>query len=501
MGSYISGQTSRGVRVKHAHLFSSVCGVCLLILSAGVYAADENLKKANQLLGKHYYESAAALLRSTSAANPPNAETILTLARAYAQNARLQRAMQRSSLDIGALYLKKLAAQTGRDRSSFVALYYGEYLTEAGRQREGAAQLRNFIGQKHKEHLYREIAQADLSVTQKSIPAVSAKSPPLLRSQQALVLSLLPDHKAEANALTEQTLAELAKTNPTLPVRAASNAFGVYARSGQSAKALALIGNADLSQPSYEETINSAKVLRFYDAALLGNLATLYQVEAERLLQKAGTESRLKAVSNYFRIELYLHSGQFSKASTLLPELLAATDLPQPYRDRLEVMQAALDVRSGKMARGNAAFNTLAKKHEQDPALLGELLMACVQHKAKCPGAIGSARNLAASNQGEKFRSLHFAVGEHYASEGKTDRALQELETARDKSNKNRIDANDPMLLVRLADLYFVNKSFSESLEIYFEMSKEFPALRQLQEAAQGVYSTEYRSAGDAKIF
>jgi hypothetical protein len=75
------------------------------------------------------------------------------------------------------------------------------------------------------------------------------------------------------------------------------------------------------------------------------------------------------------------------------------------------------------------------------------------------------------------------------------------METARDKSNKNRIDANDPLLLVRLADLYFAGKSFSESLEIYFEMSKEFPAVRQLQETGQGVYSTEYRSAGDAKIF
>lgn len=487
--------------MKHAPLFSFVCGSCLLVLSAAVSAADENLKKANQLLGKHYYESAAALLRATSAASAPNAETALTLARAYAQNARLQQAMQRSSLVIGAHYLKQLSAQSGRDRSSFAALYYAEYLTEAGRQREGTAQLRRFIGQKHKEPLYREIAQANLAVTQNSIPAVSAKSPPLLRSQQALVLSLLPEHKTQANALTEQALVELAKSNPNLPVRAVSNAFGVYARSGQTAKALALMSSADLSQPSYEEIINPAKVLRFYDAALLGNLALLYQAEAERLLQKAGTDSRLKAVSNYFLLELYLHGGQFAKASALLPELLAATDLPQPYRDRLEVMQAALEVRNGNTSRGNAAFNTLAKKYEQDPVLLGEVLMTCVQHKAHCPGAVGSARNLAAANQGEKFRSLHFAVGEHYASEGKTDRALLELETARDKSNKNRIDANDPMLLVRLADLYFANKSFSESLEIYFEMSKEFPALRQLQEAAQGVYSTEYRSAGDAKIF
>jgi hypothetical protein len=31
-------------------------------------------------------------------------------------------------------------------------------------------------------------------------------------------------------------------------------------------------------------------------------------------------------------------------------------------------------------------------------------------------------------------------------------------------------------------------------------MSKEFPVVRQIQEAMQGVYSMEQRSAGDVKI-
>jgi hypothetical protein len=124
-----------------------------------------------------------------------------------------------------------------------------------------------------------------------------------------------------------------------------------------------------------------------------------------------------------------------------------------------------------------------------------------VRMRATCAGATASARAFALTSQGERFRGLHFAVGEQYAAEGQAERALLSMETARDKSNKNRIDTNDPMLLVRLADLYFSGKSFSESLEIYFELSKEFPAVRQLQETAQGVYSTEYRSAGDVKIF
>jgi hypothetical protein len=469
--------------------------------TTALYAADDSVKKASQLLDRHYYESAAATLRSAPVGTETVPVTALILARAYARNAELYRALQRSSLTIGSMYLQKLAGQAGRDHSQFVALYYGEYLTESGKLREGAAQLRRYIGQKNNSPIYRDIAQASLAVAQKSATPSLQGNDPLARSQLAAILSLSPAHRAEAVAQTDQALAELSKINPVLPVRAVTNAIGVYARSGQTGKAFALLGTANVGQPSYEETINNHKVVRFYDAALLGNLAELDQAEAERLLQSAKGDARYKSIAAYFLVEIYLNNDQFGKAAALLPDLLAATDLPVAYRDRVAVIQAVLDVRNGKAARGNAAFAALGQKFGQDPALLAEVLNACVHHKAVCPNVIADARTLAAANQGEKYRSLHFAVGEQYAAEGKIERALLEMETARDKSNKNRIDANDPLLLVRLADLYFAGKSFSESLEIYFEMSKEFPAVRQLQETGQGVYSTEYRSAGDAKIF
>ena len=75
------------------------------------------------------------------------------------------------------------------------------------------------------------------------------------------------------------------------------------------------------------------------------------------------------------------------------------------------------------------------------------------------------------------------------------------MEAGRDKSNKNRIEYNDPLMLVNLAQIYYRTKKFSEALEIYFEISKQFPAVRQIQVAMQGVYSMEQKSAGDAKIF
>jgi hypothetical protein len=74
------------------------------------------------------------------------------------------------------------------------------------------------------------------------------------------------------------------------------------------------------------------------------------------------------------------------------------------------------------------------------------------------------------------------------------------MEAGRDKSNKNKIEANDPEMLAGLAEAYYRTKQFSEGLEIFFEMSQEFPVVRQIQEAVQGVYSMEQRSAGDVRI-
>jgi hypothetical protein len=471
---------------------------CLLGSSFSLPAAEEGVQKAGQLLEKHYYESAAAALRAQGADLPPVAA--LTLARAYSSNAQLYRALQRSSLETGVMYLKKLSSQGGKDRSQYVSLYYGEYLAESGKSSEAAAQLRRFIGEKGASPAYRDIAQASLAGVQKAAPPSGSKDP-VARSESAAVLSLNPAKRSEAASQVDQLMAELAKAGQPLPVRAVSNAVVVYARNGHADKAFALLRTADVGLPSYEENISQSKVVRFYDPALLANLAELDQAEAERLLQKVRGDAKFKSAATYFLVEMYLNNNQFNDAAKLMPELLAATDLPAAFRERASVMQAALDVKSGKAQRGNAAFAELGRKFAQDPVMLAEVLRACVRFKGSCPAVVKDARNLAASNQGERFRALHFAVGEQYASEGKNERALQEMETARDKSNKNRIDTNDPLWLARMADLYFAGKSFSESLEIYFEMSKEFPAVRQLQETGQGVYSTEYRSAGDAKIF
>jgi hypothetical protein len=485
-------------------LGSLVRGVLALSLAGAVAqarAGEDALRQAAQLLERNHYESAAAVLRAEGAEREAAGAAALTLGRAYARSAELYRTLHRSSLATGTRYLRQVATQGGPDRSRLAPLYYAEYLIEAGKTAEGVGQLRRFLAQKDAPAPYRDIAETALAAAQgRPAPAQAKSADPVVRIQAAAAMSRAEAKRAEALALVDQAIDALRKAGK-VPTRAATHAIGVYVRGARYDKAFALAGAADLGNPSYEEAIGRSKVLRFYDAALLGNLAGLHQAAAERLLGGARNDARLKAAAGYFLAELHLKAGEPAKAAEALSALAAAGELPPAYRERAAVMQAAVDVRNGQAARGNAAFAQLAQKHAQEPVMLAETLSACVHAGASCTGAAESARALALTSQAERFRNLHRAVGEQYAAEGQIERALAALETARDKANKNRIDTNDPLLLVRLADLYLAAKSFSENLEIYFELAKEFPAVRQLQEAGQGIYSTEYRSAGDVKIF
>jgi uncharacterized protein HemY len=110
---------------------------------------------------------------------------------------------------------------------------------------------------------------------------------------------------------------------------------------------------------------------------------------------------------------------------------------------------------------------------------------------------------LAAAEKGEgkKYFILNAALGKYYLRQKNYASAVLFMEAGRDKANKNKIEANDPVMLVGLAEAYYRSKKFSENLEIYFEIGKQYPVVRQIQEAMQGIYSMEHQSAGDVKIF
>ena len=127
--------------------------------------------------------------------------------------------------------------------------------------------------------------------------------------------------------------------------------------------------------------------------------------------------------------------------------------------------------------------------------------MACCSYEIDFSQAAISASELVQKGEGKAFARLNHALGRYYLWKKDYVKAVVYMEAGRDKSNKNRIEFNDPLMLIDLADAYYYSRKYSEALEIFFEMSKQFPAVRQIQVAIQGVYSMEQKSAGDAKIF
>jgi pentatricopeptide repeat protein len=147
-----------------------------------------------------------------------------------------------------------------------------------------------------------------------------------------------------------------------------------------------------------------------------------------------------------------------------------------------------------------ALWDDLSRKQPEDPDVLAEILFACGRLRIDCPKTAHQGAAAVEAGEGRTFSNLNIAMGRYYLAKLDSARAVSYLEAGRDKSGKNKIESNDLAMLVGLADAYFRTKKFSEALEIYFEMSKQFPVVRQIQEAMQGVYAMEHKSAGDVKI-
>jgi hypothetical protein len=478
------------------------------LLSVVAQAAERDpLKQAALLLEKHYYESAARALRDMPPGATDPALVDLTLGIIYGRNAELHRSLQSFALATEARYLQKLAARQGRDRSRYAALYYGEVLLESGKPAAALPYLTRFQTQPGLDPRYRAIADIKIrrAQAQKAGGRATWGTPPNdaeAQSELAAAVSSSDGGNADAVRRLDQVLAGLKQSATPIPMRVVTNAIKVYADAGRPGPAFVLLQTTDAGRPSYQESIDKDRViLRYYDAALLGNLATLYQRAAGMHLTQAAAVPKYQPMANFLLAENYLRADQVQRAAPLVTTLAAATGLPPAYAARLPLLQAEIDFRTGKQAAAEAAFTARAREYAANPVRLADVVFACVYAGAKCSGALAIAQEALQAGQGELWRKLNFAMGEAQARAGHNEQALTYLENARDKSNKNKIDANDPQLLIRLADLNLEAKNYSENLEVYFELSKEFPAVRQLQEAGQGIYSMEYKSAGDVKIY
>jgi hypothetical protein len=498
-----------------------VLSLALGVAGAPAYAADDPIGAAIKLYEKRRYEQAARVLEDSLARVDAEhrAQAQLVLGTIYLRSADLHEALARTAAAVELDYLDKLLKTGGEGRSRYARLYLAEALLARGNARVAGRHFEQVRADAGVDARYRAIAGIGLgSVLWAQRDAERARGlwagatpDPGARGQAdagaaAEVALARAAAQGRARAVDAKSLLRAADDNGRardLSPRARRYLIEIYLAAGAPDKALAVARAADLGTASYVERFKAvkgtAKSIAFYDLALLTDLAQLYRELARRRLEQAAADARMKPSAEYYLAEASSGLGENDAALAFVQAFLARPDAPAQYRERARARQALIAYRQGRGAEAEGTWAAMAER-ASDPEVLADIVLGCAEANAPCTKVLARVGQVTEAGDGRRYQRLNFALGTYYLRKKDYARAIATMETGRDKSNKNKIDANDPEMLAGLAEAYYRTKKFSEGLEIFFEMGQEFPVVRQIQEAVQGVYSMEQRSAGDVRI-
>jgi len=489
--------------------FSLLIGIMTLIATPAL-AADDPVQKAMKAYEKHRYEDAGRDLRAAlpSLEQSKQSSAQLTLGMIYLRNAELHRELVQVSAAVNADYLRRLAAERGAGRSRYSDLYLGLALLESGKTDAATSTFRKFLagGEDAKYNAIAKIAMGtaanlagDKQKARELWGGINGPDPEV-KTELAAAYSRAGLKEDDPVGLCDESLANMKKSGKALSLMAVKNCIGVYGRAGVPDKGFDLLPRADLKSYSYREAISKSKVLSFYDVQLLSNLSVFYLQASLAALERASADQQLKGFASYYLGEAHVLAGNADQAAKATAVFLASPQMPPQYKNKAMVRQGVIQHQKGKQSEAIDVWDDLTRKQPGDPELLADILVTCSRLGIDCPRVAQASAAAVESGDGKRFAVLNIGLGRYSLGKKDLGKAVTYLETGRDKGNKNKIESNDPLMLVSLSDAYYRTKKFSEALEIYFEMSKQFPQVRQIQEALQGIYSMEHKSAGDVKI-
>lgn len=477
--------------------------------SSVVFGKSDPILNASKLLKTHYYESATTTLLKSMNRLENNAKANMALGLSYHKNALLHHTIYEASLEVEKKYMANLIKKFKKYKSSYAYLFYAEALMESGDYLKASKYLKRFKSRRSVSKEYKAIANILDGMSKymlgekeqaNTIWSKTKRRSALVKAELARVLFVSGRDKAKARKLMDAIVADLKQGKEKIHPRIVNSAMAIYADGNGFPIALNLLGQLDTSKPTHIENIKKQKTLRFYMVALSKNMAGIYRVASEYYLGKAMSDQKLKGVAEYYLAESVLFFAK-DKIGLKHKDKLHTVSLPKTLRDKAQLQNLQYQYLKKRSKTILGKIKDLSVGKESDPDFLAQTILICSKLEISCKKAIDKARVLTGKISGAKARNLNYALGRHYIKNKSYDAALEYLETGRDKNMKNRIDTNDPLLLINLAEAYLNNKVYSENLEIYFELSKEFPVVRNIQNAVQGIYSMEYKSAGDVKIF
>ena len=489
----------------------------LLLIAAPVMAADDVTTRALKLYEKHRYEDAARLLRPELAAmdaaklaDARLASASLALGMIYLASAKLYSELHQTALLIQLDYFALLSKQKTGTASRMVDLYLGQVLLDSGKPAEAAIYLQRAAEQADAKSPVKVYAAIELGIAysrQKLVQKATQQwsgldtKIPEFKAALAGAYAVTGAQEFKPVAMADAALSEIKALQRTPDMRMLRNLLRAYSHGGAPEKALALLNTNELKEASYVEELGSSKTISFYDSNLMQSMAKTYLHAAVLNLERANQEASLRSAAAYYLAEGYLLQGNINLSLHTLTTVLAQDKLPLQIRNGAQVKLAIALNRAGQKTESTAIWKALVEKSKGNPGLLALLVQSCSLAGADCRQIVNLAIAEAEQGEGKKVFPLNAALGKYYLLQKDNQKAMLYMEAGRDKAHKNKIEVNDPVMLVGLAEAYYRNKKFSENLEIYFEIGKQYPVVRQIQDAMQGIYAMEQQSAGDVKIF
>ena len=508
----MKGRIYKSIEEAVRFMTAGLVFMLMVLLAVPLHAAKDPLKRSMQLYKKHLYEDAIYLLSTQTAEVNSNHQDKTDLAKGMIclANASLYQDLYYTSLTANLDYLYRLLSVEGPSASHLANFYLGQTLLEAGKLSEAEDLFTKFLGHGSLKQPEKDLATISLGTTlylqnekAKALDLWSKvnKSQPELLTSLAVAYSRVGINEKKPLVMCHKALDLLQQSDRAPSIQVTNHLIGIYAREGLIDEGFELIRQTDLKAFFHEEVPAKNKVIRFYESALLENLSLLYGKAALRFLEKAQTskDRKIKNLAQYYLGEGYGLYGSSDQSVRMLDEFISSSSNPPRLKNMAKARQAFNQYLHGNKDVAKKQLNALLQL-KPEPNLIAEVLLSCIRYEFDASQVVNYASATAQKGQGKPFARVNFALGKYYLWKNNHIKAISYMEAARDKSNKNRIEFNDPLMLVNLAQAYCRSKQYSEALEIFFEMSKQFPALRQIQVALQAVYSMEQKSAGDVKI-
>ncbi len=487
----------------------------LLVLNIVSHAAEESLKKAMEKYETHRYSEGIALLRKEIDGRQKD-ELVLPyfiLGRFYLKEAELYRTMYETSLMTTNDYLIKLnSVRTGK-KSKYLPYFMGLLYLETGQAKKAAATLQQFVNSNSVDTVLKEKARLKLGAAYyisgdrkkaEDIWAQVASAGEDVIAEKGYVYARLNIKLKDAVEMAQISINLSQKNGSKNHFKKYREIVFIYYKNDMSDAALGLMDKISLNEPEVLDNVEKNKAVRFYDPALLNDMSRIYYYAAGKYFNKVMSlrgREKYEDLIRFYLSEVNYRLNRYDDAINEINGFLKYSKLDVKYNKKINILLGACYYKKGDKKQAVEIWDDLLNKNLEDDSAISALMDAYAELNVDATAVLKRIEIQTASKDEKKLKPFYNSLGMLYYSRKDYEKSVQALELVRDKANKNKIEANDPVFLIRLANSYYRIKKYSEALEIFFELGKAYPVVRQIQDTIQGVYSADEKGSGDVRIY